>query len=178
MTSEPTRLFEGRRVWQVTTPAFNAAIRLIADAERAHGPDLVVGIRRGGAPPATALASALGVRCAFVSARHNADDRIGLPATGRVGVETGDLGRAARRVLLVDDICGSGATLRAVRAALARTLPGLESVRAAALCRNLGAGADLDVWIWDVADWTVFPWEARPARPVESLPLPSGVRRP
>ncbi|MFC0037188.1 phosphoribosyltransferase [Actinomadura rayongensis] len=175
--NSPQRIFEGRRIWCVTAPAFVTAIRLIADAERAFEPDTVVGIRRGGAPPASALAELMDVPCAHVAARHNASDQIALPATGRVGVDIAGLRRPAGRVLLVDDICGSGATLDAVGAALARALDP-ELVRTATLCRNVGATTSPDVWVWDVADWTVFPWEASPSVPVQPLPMPTEVMHP
>lgn len=82
-------------------------------------------------------------------------------------------------MLLVDDICGSGVTLRAVTNVFAqRCYPAI--VRTAVLCRNHGAALDLDVWVWDVADWVAFPWEPPPkvAAPIEWLRAPARSRRP
>jgi hypoxanthine phosphoribosyltransferase len=79
-------------------------------------------------------------------------------------------------VLLVDDICGSGATFSTVSAVL-NGLWKPTLLRTAVLCRNLGAGYTPDSWIWDVADWVCFPWEPHPGQATQPLPLPVGVDR-
>jgi len=175
------RLFEGRRTWRVSAGLLVHAVELIAAAERRCGPDLIVGIKRGGAPVATALAQEMGVRHALVSARHNPGDEIAVQATGHVSVDLEELDRdpdlRGRRVLLADDICGSGSTIRAVTAAL-RPVLHPRFLRVAVLCRNAGSQISPGSWVWDVSDWTVFPWEEPPGCPTELLPVPTEVRHP
>src|SRR5262249_24585544 len=112
-------------------------------------------------------------------ARHNDTDTVRLPATGRVRVDATSLPPGSRRgrVLLVDDICGSGATLRTVSAVLSGVWkPTL--LRTAVLCRNAGAGYQPGSWIWAVAAWVCFPWEPHPGTATAPLALPVGVDRP
>lgn len=174
-----SRVFHNTRLWRLDAAGFEAAANLIAQAEGVHRPDMVVGIERGGRPVAEAVAKRLGVATALVSATHNDTDAIRVPATGRVRVD--DLGvdllpnRA--RLLLVDDICGSGATLQTVRA-IVGGVRRPELLRTAVLCRNVGASYTPDTWIWDVADWTCFPWEADPGQPTVALEPPREARHP
>ena len=90
--------------------SYDQAERMVAalmDQAAAWAPDAVVGIVRGGLVPATMAASMLALPLAMV-----AWDR----ATGAVNW----LGaRPEGRLLVVDDCCASGATMRAVLAALA-----------------------------------------------------------
>jgi uncharacterized protein len=175
------RVFEGHRIWRVSTGLLVRAVELIAAAERPCGPDLIVGIKRGGAPVAAALAGELGVPHALISARHNPGDEIAVQATGHVDVDLEGLDRdpdlRGKRVLLTDDICGSGSTIRVVTAAL-RPVLNPRLVRVAVLCRNAGSQVSPDSWVWDVSDWTVFPWEKRPGCLTELLPAPTEVRHP
>jgi uncharacterized protein len=173
-----TRVFEGRRTWRVSPAAFEAAAALIAGAEQPYRPGLVIGIKRGGRDLAAALAARLGTPAVMIAARHNATDAIGLPATGLVTVDPAALLRhgPVSRVLIADDICGSGATLRAVTVLAAAVLGA--RARTAVLCRNAGSGHSPSTWAWDVADWVCFPWESPPPSPAEDLPLPTTVRHP
>ncbi|MEV6849246.1 phosphoribosyltransferase domain-containing protein [Actinoplanes sp. NPDC051411] len=173
------RTFEGKRIWQLAPEALSRAIQLIAAAESAHRPDLIIGIARGGVTAARRLADAMQIPYMIINARHNADDRLEVPASGNVVLDSEpDLPDiTGKRILVADDICGTGATLDAVRAVLEERGPAA-TVRCAVLCRNIGSPQQPDVWVWDVADWTVFPWETTPDRPTELLPLPAAVRQP
>ncbi|MFF2226987.1 phosphoribosyltransferase [Streptomyces globisporus] len=165
------RVFQGKRVWAMSQDAFLAAAALIAAHEKRFAPDLVIGLARGGVPLARETARILRIPGAEIRAQHNVSDLVGIQATGEVEVDEAALRAAAasaRRVLIVDDICGSGATLTAVTHLL--TDSGVEA-RTAVLCRNDGARFPvLDTWVWPVADWVSFPWEAPP--PPGSTPLP------
>jgi len=172
------RVFQQQRLWQLDADTVHHATAHLADRERPHDPQLVVGIQRGGWHVATAVAALLDVPAVPILARHNDTDTVGLPATGRVRIDatTDPPALAPGRVLIVDDICGSGATLRTVSALLSGLWkPAL--LRTAVLCRNAGAAYEPDSWIWDVADWVCFPWEPDPGRPTEPLALPVGVNR-
>lgn len=173
-----TRTFHYERLWRVTRDAWNAAVNQIS-VRQAHGSlDAVVGIARGGVPAARHISGVLGLPLYSVVARHNHADTVYEHATGLVAVEAdgGGLAQipAGGRLLLVDDICASGATLHAVADRLrARCAPA--SLRTAVLCRNTGADLVPDTVIWDgLVDWVLFPGDEVPdgAPPVEDLPLP------
>jgi hypoxanthine phosphoribosyltransferase len=183
LTPAPSRAFHHQVVWRLTEAAFQPAARLLAHAGRErHGPiAAVVGIARGGRALAETTAAALGVPGYLISARHNPSDAIYQQATGVVEVDTTGLAaalagdRLAGRVLLVDDVCGSGATLVTVQAALAGHLAGDAGVVTAVLCRNTGAAIDPDLWLWDVSDWVIFPWDAAHPQASAVLPPPGDV---
>lgn len=174
------RVFEHRRMWRLDQPEFTEATRLLARATTQHFGlvDAVIGIARGGTRPATDIATLLGVPAWSVTARHNTNDHPYQPATGRVHVDLTDLDNRARgRVLLVDDIAGSGATLDTVSRAL-RQHSDVTRAITAVLCRNQGATTTPDLWVWTVADWVVFPWENPHLRQGSTpLPAPETARR-
>ena len=179
MTAAPVRVFEHQRIWQLDRAAFDAAAALIAAAEHPHQPQLIIGIDRGGRDLANALSRHLQIPVVMITARHNASDQIALPAAGTVGVDLSPLGNQARsaRLLVADDIAGSGQTL-AVTSGLLAARNGPASIRTAVLCRNAGSSLTPDTWVWDVADWVVFPWETPPGIPTRPLPLPDRARHP
>ncbi len=178
-SSVPARVFERKRVWQLGRAAFEVAAALIATAERAYQPELIIGIDRGGRDLATALSGHLCVPAIMIRARHNPSDEIALPAVGAVTADLSPLGtcEAPARLLIADDIAGSGQTL-AVTSGLLAARFGTARIRTAVLCRNAGSSTAPDTWVWDVADWVVFPWEPPPGAPAESLPLPDSARHP
>ncbi|APE24529.1 MULTISPECIES: phosphoribosyltransferase [Streptomyces] len=177
-----TRIFENRRVWQLTRDEFLAAACLIADQEAERSPAAVLGIARGGIRLAETVAGQLGVPAVVVRARHNEPEGIQQAATGRILLDHEYNQDAlatlpvSSPLLVVDDICGSGATLRAVVDMLTITVSPSE-VRTAVLCRNEGTDYRLDSWGWDVADWVHFPWEPEPDNGrIEALPPLTGLR--
>ncbi|MGI5213820.1 phosphoribosyltransferase [Plantactinospora sp. CA-290183] len=161
----------------MSRPAFDTAAELIVEAEEPYRPQLVVGIERGGRELAALVAELMAVPPGFVRARHNDSDEVEVQATGQVHVDIETIERLpqADRILVVDDICGSGATLRAVTAAITG-LRAPSAIRTAVLCRNAGADFAPDCWVWDVCDWVHFPWERDAGRPTEPLPVPERVR--
>jgi len=179
------RVFDHRRVWELTESVFLFGASVLAHAamDRPGRVDAVIGIADGGVPLATEIAGKLGVERFQVRARHNTSDAPYQPATGQVMCDFTDLAdqldgrRLGGVVLVVDDICGSGATFRAVTSGLASYLQPAAVVVTAALCRNTGASQPPHVWLWDVSDWVVFPWEQRAAGVLTTpLPAPSTVR--
>ncbi len=181
----PARTFAHRRILQVTRGGYTAGPRLLADAARQRfGPiTAVIGVATGGTAPAVSLGELLATPVYRVEARHNPTDAPYTPATGHVTCEAGPLAAALGgrllegRVLLVDDICGTGATLHALRRALTPYLAPGAAVNTAVLCRNTGAARDPDLWLWTVDDWVRFPWEPAPppGATTEDLPVPTGV---
>ncbi|MFB8241657.1 phosphoribosyltransferase [Kitasatospora purpeofusca] len=178
MSSVAQRVFESRRTWQLTHREFLHAACLIASHEAGHRPEAVIGIARGGTRLAELLAEQLHVPAVIVQARHNTSDAPRLQASGHVEVHSdGDALAgltAGCRLLVVDDICGSGSTLRAVGPWLTGLLRPA-SLRTAVLCRNRGADFTPDTWGWSVADWVRFPWEGPVDGPTEPLPPLSGL---
>ena len=175
------RVFDHHRLWRLSGDAFAAAANLIAAHEAPARPQMIVGIARGGTPLARHLAGRLGVDAVEVSARHNTTDTTYLQATGRVEVTQPAVARPrpGARLLVVDDICGTGATLAAVTTMLTGWCAPA-GLRTAVLCRNAAADDTTslpDVWVWRLRDWVVFPWETFPDReePTEDLAVPGRI---
>jgi hypothetical protein len=155
---------------------------MLADAARLRGPvNEVIAVARGGIHPAHVVAGTLGVPLRRIQARHNPGDDLYSQVTGHVrcaapGIEAGTLRGC---VLIVDDICGTGAALQAVMAALAPLAAPGARLCTATLCRNTRAASQPDLTIWDnLREWVIFPWEiSAPAGiPVRALPSPAKVR--
>lgn len=182
MTGASTRVFERKGMWSMNPVDFRSACQHLAEAALARYEriDTVIGIARGGCPPAFALAARTGASKVVVEARHNHDDSTYALASGTVEVDPSPLRSLAAKsgpFLIVDDICGTGLTLRAVTAHLRAIAADGASIATATLCRNAGAPRGLpNLYVWDVADWVIFPWEASPpgCRP-SPLPPPSRV---
>jgi hypoxanthine phosphoribosyltransferase len=171
------RQFDRHRIWELSQPVFEQAAAMLAEA--APPADIVIGIARGGVPLAELIAGRLGVPAVPLRARHNLSDDIYLPASGDVRIaadETAALASAVagRRVLVADDICGTGATLAAVTGRLLALHPA--EVRSAVLCRSEAAAFTPGAWIWDTRDWVVFPWNDPAGQPTEMLGLPQEAR--
>lgn len=180
------RTFAHRRILRMPMDAYTTAVGLLADAVAAQlSPvEAVIGVAAGGLPPARSLGRLLGVPVFRVDARHNPTDASYTQATGQVSHNVAAMAtalagrRLSGRLLLVDDICGSGATLDAVEPALADHLTPAATVHPMVLCRNLAAKRRLDLWVWTVDDWVCFPWESPPlaGAAIEDLSLPERVQ--
>ncbi|GAB3677636.1 phosphoribosyltransferase [Saccharopolyspora tripterygii] len=182
-SAAPERVFEHHRLWRMHNSMMLQACDLLATAAgqltTSAGMDkvsAVIGIAHGGTTPAHRIAARLDVQAHIIRASHNTTDAPYSPATGTV---TCDLGswqpspptHLAGTVLVVDDICGTGATFAAVLDALRRRAEPDTRFLTCALCRNRGAPTPPDLYCWDVADWVAFPWEEIPADP-STTPLP------
>ena len=138
-------------------------IAALLDRAAAWGPDEVVGIVRGGVVPASMAAGILALPMSFLGHDKTAGTMhwIGPPARGR-------------RVLLVDDCCSSGGTLR----------QGLEAMRAEGrACLTLTVVYDPDVarHVPDLShpmrDLFRLPWERGEATPTGRAAKASGETR-
>lgn len=131
-------------------------------------PDLIVGVLRGGMIPAVRIAHVLGLReVRALDVRHTERDEIDAAKTGVPVVRNlqslGDL--SGLSALLVDDIAGTGQTMRTCRALAEQA--GARTIRAAALALNEAnwpdeAGNPHDTFAYIGATfrgWVVFPWE-------------------
>jgi uncharacterized protein len=170
-----SRAFNHDFAWQMTASQATTAASILASAAAKGDPvDVVIAIARGGTQPARDIATALGAPVRTVRARHNYTDSMYAEATGRVSCDVAGAGPLRGRVLVVDDICGTGATLATVTSALARAAPGA-ALLTATLCRNAGSPSRPDLTVWDdLREWVIFPWEASPpdGLPVRYLPDP------
>jgi hypoxanthine phosphoribosyltransferase len=161
------RVFDHAFAWLMTPRQLTGAASLLADAAVSQfGPvGQVIAIERGGTEPARAIAGQLGARLQAIRARHNPTSDLYTQATGLVsctasGIETRAVSGC---VLIVDDICGTGATLRAVTSMLSELAGPGTRLHTATLCRNAGASARPGLTVWDeLREWVVFPWEPRP----------------
>jgi hypoxanthine phosphoribosyltransferase len=186
MTATARRVFEHRQIWRLTPDILRDATTMLAGAILRDHQSIqhVIGIANGGTAPARMIASTLGVRPRAVRARHNFGTATYQQATGKVTLDLAPLGRALNgerlrgRVLVVDDICGSGATLRRLHHELAPLISSRTQVLTAVLCLNTGATTLPDYAVWTVSDWVVFPWEPPPAdHDTTPLPPPEEVLR-
>jgi uncharacterized protein len=150
--------------------ALAAIAERVAGLARAGGvPDVVVGVARNGLVPAVIICHALGVRdLRSVHVTRTVADGADAGKTPepvhRNIASLGDLTGAD--VLIVDDIAGSGATLRDV-AGLVRA-QGPATVRTAACVVNRANWRDhsdphqVVTYIGATVDrWVIFPWETR-----------------
>jgi hypoxanthine phosphoribosyltransferase len=157
------RVFDSTGVLHLDEDTVQTGIEVLAEAITAAPPDVVIGVARGGTRLAHALAAHLRRPHVMVRASHNPGDAVRQQATGLVNLDVTAATNLDHklRVLLCDDISGTGATLAAVSAALdALIFPG--QIQTVTLCRNEGATDHPDLWLWDVRDWVVFPWEPSP----------------
>lgn len=129
-------------------------------------PDAIVGILRGGCIPAVHLSHLLKVRPMYaISFQTTVSDDV---RASRIPPKALDLAQLAAlegaRVLMVDDVVNTGATLRAASELVSRHKP--QELRSAALVWDKLAPDGLtvrrapycDYWIESVEAWVIFPW--------------------
>jgi hypoxanthine phosphoribosyltransferase len=132
-------------------------------AERIHEdgyrPDIVLAIARGGLLVAGALAYALGVKNTYtmnVEFYTGVDERLDVPMILPPVPNLIDLGEA--RLLVVDDVADTGATLALVKDFCAGKVA---QVRAAVLYEKPHTVVQCE-YVWRRTDrWIDFPWSAR-----------------
>lgn len=179
------RTFAHARALTLNEELVDHAIGMLGSAliTRFGQPCAIIGIAKGGIIPAQKLAAKLITSWYRVAARHNATDDLYSQATGNVTTDVTMLTTAldgrqlSGLVVLVDDICGTGATFDALRPALHPLLAPDARLLTLVLCLNEGSAFNPDLWSWTVGDWVRFPWEGElpDGQPRESLPLPPRV---
>jgi hypoxanthine phosphoribosyltransferase len=183
-TTSGTNRMREKVLWEMSEPIFQRGTRLLAHTARErYGPiTTVIGIAQGGRVLAYAAGASLNVRAFIVTAGYQSSGTICQQGGSAVQVDVSELaqqvpeGSLRGNVLLVDDVCTSFATLRASKAALAPFLAAGADVVTAVLCRTVGAKADPDLWLWNVRDQVIFPWERVKAAPTAMLPAASSVQ--
>ena len=141
---------------------FVADVRALAEQLSADHwtPDFLIGIGRGGLVPAVYLSHALGLPTLSVDHSAQVHDFAGA-ALERLAART----REGERLLVVDDINDSGATIAKLRAMLAAADAAPEQIRFATLLDNIRSTSRVDYRARTIdravtKDWFVFPWEA------------------
>jgi uncharacterized protein len=136
--------------------------RALAEAAYADGyvPDVILAVSRGGLLPAGALAYALGVKNTFtmnVEFYTGVDQRLEAPIVLPPVPDPVDL--RASRVLVVDDVADTGATLALVKRFCEREVA---DVRCAVLYEKPQSTVSSE-YVWRRTDrWITFPWSAEP----------------
>jgi hypoxanthine phosphoribosyltransferase len=132
---------------------FVADVLALADALRADPdwrPDYLIGIGRGGLIPAVYLSHAIVGPMLSVA-----------PALARLAERT----REGARLLFIDDINDSGATIGRLRAGLSSAGAEAAHIRFATLLDNITSQQRVDYAARTIdrsvtKDWFIFPWEA------------------
>lgn len=134
------------------------AAQLAADA--GWRPSFIIGIGRGGLAPAVYLSHATGLPMLSVDYSSQVSDFADAPLA-RLAART----RGGERLLFLDDINDSGATIGRMRALLAEAGAAEGAVRFATLLDNLRSSQRVDYAARQIdrsvtKDWFVFPWES------------------
>ncbi|HYZ03105.1 MAG TPA: phosphoribosyltransferase [Candidatus Binatia bacterium] len=146
----------------LTWEQFGLAIRELAEEVAADGfvPDIVLTVARGGLLPAGAVAYALGVKNVFtmnVEFYTGVDQRLEMPVVLPPVLDVVDI--KGSRVLVVDDVADTGATLKLVTEFCADHVA---EVRCAVLYEKPGSSVKCR-YVWRRTDrWINFPWSTLP----------------
>lgn len=142
---------------------FVADVLALAEAIRADPdwrPDYLIGIGRGGLIPAVYLSHAItGPMLSVDYSARNED--LAAPALARLAERT----REGARLIFIDDINDSGATIGRLRYGLAAAGADPANVRFATLLDNVTSSQRVEYAARTIdrsvtKDWFVFPWEA------------------
>ena len=139
-----------RAVMEVDWPFFGELCRGLAlKVSRDYEPDLVVGIARAGVIPGAVIASIL--RCDFASIALRRDHEGEAPAL----VSRPTLSPKGRKVLLVDETCDTGDTMR-----LAASVMREEGASALKTAVSFGTGAYRpDYCAIETKSFIILPWD-------------------
>ncbi|TPG43260.1 phosphoribosyltransferase [Sphingomonas koreensis] len=147
---------------QIAHDDYVAQVLALADQVRRDSwtPSFIIGIGRGGLAPAVYLSHATGLPMLSVDHSSQVQDFADAPLV-RLAART----RGGERLLFLDDINDTGATIAKLRAALAEAGAVAQGVRFATLIDNVGSSQRVDYHARRIdrtvtKDWFVFPWEA------------------
>lgn len=144
-------------------PSWNQIYRMLlslADEIRKNGfkPDVIVGVSRGGWPPARVLSDLMdnpnlaNVRAEFYLGVAETKDEPVL--TQPVSVDV-----AGKRVLVVDEVADTGKSLRLVKAHILER--GASEVKIATVYYKPWSIVKPDYYVKETGCWVVFPWEIK-----------------
>jgi len=137
--------------------AYQLLIELAEKVRRSnYKPDLIVGISRGGWPPARVISDLLeNPNIANIKAEFYLD--LGRTSEEPVITQTISAPINGKKVLLVDDVADTGKTLKLVHDKLIED--GAEDVKVATLYYKPWSVFKPDFYMVETSVWVVFPWE-------------------
>ncbi len=137
--------------------AYQLLIELAEKVRRSnYKPDLIVGISRGGWPPARVISDLLeNPNIANIKAEFYLD--LGRTSEEPVITQTISAPINGKKVLLVDDVADTGKTLKLVHDKLIED--GAEDVKVATLYYKPWSVFRPDFYMVETNAWIVFPWE-------------------
>jgi hypoxanthine phosphoribosyltransferase len=154
-------LWRHRVLYMLSWENFDTAIQSIAAQLRAADErvDCILGISRGGLVPAVALSNVLSVpEFHVVAVGRNVGTGRYLDKQPPKMLWRGNLDAVrGRRVLVIDDVAGTGETLRYVCDQV--TLAGAGKVRSTVVVKMQQGNSVPDFFAVELDDWVVFPWE-------------------
>lgn len=167
MSPRRTTVEPSQGVFNVEWPLFGELSRSLAlKVAREYDPEMVIGIATAGVVPGAVIAAILGVEfhSILVSRRYRADHERETPAIfGQVPSDVRD-----RRVLLVDETCDSGATMRLALSAVVNA--GAREVRTAVAFSTGDYMPDFHAIA--TQSTVVLPWDREVLMHGELLPNP------
>lgn len=137
--------------------AYQLLIELAEKVRRSnYKPDLIVGISRGGWPPARVISDLLeNPNIANIKAEFYLD--LGRTSEEPIITQTISAPINGKKVLLVDDVADTGKTLKLVHDKLIED--GAEDVKVATLYYKPWSVFRPDFYMVETNAWIVFPWE-------------------
>jgi hypoxanthine phosphoribosyltransferase len=168
-------IWTGSGPYRMSWDDFGVLMIQLAGQVRRDGfrPDVICAVARGGLMPAGFLAATLEVaRMEIVRVRRTVDDRVYADKQlATMDHSSGSSLNPGDRVLIVDDVAGTGQT-----AALVDDYVRGEAaeVRCAVLAHNPRSSYRPDYRAVEIDDWIVFPWEPASAG-VIGRPLQLGL---
>jgi uncharacterized protein len=146
----------GNGVLELSWDVFGELCRALAVkvAQSGYEPEIVVGIAKAGVIPGAVIASIL--RCDFYSMKISRKAGVERVRETPKLLSAAPRQAAGRKVLIVDEICTSGQTLRMALNALRNMAP--ETVRTATSFVKVG-GYKPDYFAIETDSTVVFPWD-------------------
>lgn len=143
-------------VLELTWDVFGELCRALAVkvAQSGYTPDLVVGIAKAGVIPGAVIASMLG--CDFYSMKITRDSGGGRMRSRPKIIQAAPRDAAGKNVLIVDELCTSGDTLRMATNSLRQVGPA--EIRTAVNFVKLG-GFKPDFYALETQGTIIFPWD-------------------
>lgn len=137
--------------------AYQLLIELAEKVRRSnYKPDLIVGISRGGWPPARVISDLLeNPNIANIKAEFYLD--LGMTSEEPVITQTISAPINGQKILLVDDVADTGKTLKLVHDKLIED--GAKDVKVATLYYKPWSVFKPDFYMVETSVWVVFPWE-------------------
>ncbi len=136
------------------------AVKTLANSiKRDFDPDIIVGVARGGLIPAVRLSHMLGDKPLHII---HIKYYKGVNARRKKPELLADVGRLGGKVLVVDDVADTGASLEFVVEHVKRK--GAKEVKIATIAWKPRSRLKPSFSAFETDKWVVFPWEETPAK--------------